>query len=93
MRPLAAGIFKPPFSFETSKENRRLIGEKKNVGGLSGYKIPQSLSAGVVFAGDADGFENLYRTAGGSVKFENTNHLTLLSKPSYALHTLAAAHW
>ena len=35
--------FKPPFSFETSKENRRLIGEKKNVGGLSEHRAPQSL--------------------------------------------------
>ena len=42
VRPKDAA-FKPPFSFETSKENRRLIGEKKNVGGLSERKAPQSL--------------------------------------------------
>ena len=72
---------------------RRARWKRKPLGGLPGCKIPQSLYVGVVFAGDADGFENLYRTAGGSVKFENANHATLLSKPSYALHTLAVAHW
>ena len=64
----------PHFLF--TKENRRLIGEKKTFGGLSEYKIPQSLYAGVVFADDAENFVSLYRTAGIFIKFASAGHST-----------------
>ena len=61
-------------------------------GGLSERKAPQSLYAGVVFAGNTQGVENLYCTAGGwwTLKAFAEN---APSKTSYCHHTLAAALW
>ena len=61
-------------------------------GGLSECNIPQSLYAGVVFAGYAEHFESLYRTAGEwwALKAFTSN---IPTKTSYPYHAIATAHW
>ena len=63
--PATGCWFQPPIFFSLGKENGPLTVQKKSAfGGLSEYKIPQSLYAGVVFADIAEFIDKLYRTAG-----------------------------